>query len=452
MQSPESLSGPVIVCAACLDKDKKYDLLEERYFLLEAQLKEFESRCEKLEYQLSQLSRYRFGQKSEKFSSVTKPSSFASSEKKNLNGRKPLPDHLDREIIEYTLPKASQSCGVCHHDLVKIGEEVSEQLHHIRPHLRVRRHVQAKYGCAHCGETLLVAEKPEQPIAKGLATSELLSHILVSKYQDHLPLHRQEQIFAREGIDLVRSTLCDWVKECAKLLSVIVEEMKKDLLKKSRVHSDDTPVPVQVSGKKGKTHQGRLWVYIGCEEKQPTVVIYDYTPTRSQSGPMNFLGNYEGFLQADAYCGYDRLFVEKALIEVACWAHARRKFYEVACATVSEKANMALDFIGGLYEVEKEAKLLSVEERKNLRQLKSKPILENFKGWLEKSKEEVLPKSPLGGAIQYTLKLWAALTIYLKYGFLEIDNNRSERAMKVVVLGRKNWIFGVLPATMCDIN
>ena len=442
-------------CSACLEKDKRYSLLEEKYqllqeqynlaekkyALLEEQLHGFQRRCENLEYQISQLTRHRFGQKSEKRFTEKKSSSFIPEVINNLNGRKPLPSDLVKETIEYQLPKEELICNICHAGLVKIGEEVSEQLDCIPLQLRGKRHVRWKYGCSHCGGTIRLADKPDQPIAKGLATSNLLAQILVNKYQDHLPLHRQEQIFARHGVDLVRSTLCDWVKECAKLGEVLVNAMKKDLLSCNRVHSDDTPIPVQVSGKKGKTHQGRLWIYIGCESEKSPVVIYDYTQTRSQTGPLEFLKGYEGFLQADAYCGYDKLYEIEKVIEVGCWAHARRKFYEVACATVSERANTAMDFIRQLYEVERQAKLFTVEDRKKLRQSKSVPVLKEFKTWLDHQKEEVLPKSPLGGAIQYTLKLWKALTIYTENGFLEIDNNRAERGMKVVVLGRKNWIF-----------
>lgn len=280
--------------------EKKYKLLEEENRQLKEKFKALELYCKKLEYQINQLTRQRFGKKSEK--RVLSPK-VPSSEQKNLNGRKPLPESLEREIIEYKLPEDLKKCNVCKHALVRIGEELSEQLHYVQPYFRVKKHVQEKYGCAHCGETLFIAEKPEQPIAKGLATSELLSHILVSKYQDHQPLHRQEQIFARQGIDLARSTLCDWVKGCAKLAEIVVNVMKKDLLTRGRVHSDDTPVSVQVSGKKGKMHQGRLWVYIGCEEEKPTIVLYDYTQTRNQEGPFNFLSDYEGFLQVDAYAG-----------------------------------------------------------------------------------------------------------------------------------------------------
>ena len=255
-----------------------------------------------------------------------------------------------------------------------MGEEVSEQLDYIPARLRVRRHVRLKYGCKHCGLTLRIADKPEQPIAKGLATSGLLAHILVSKYQDHLPLHRQEQIFARQGIDLVRSTLGDWIAECAKLCAPLITALQRELLNKKRIHTDDTPVPVQLKSNPGKTHQGRLWVYLGCTEQSPTVVLYDYTPSRSQTGPLEILKHYQGFLQADAYSGYDKLFVSGKIIEAGCWAHVRRKFYEIAVSTHSEIANTALAYIQQLYEREAKLKDLSSEQRQVARQTQAKPV------------------------------------------------------------------------------
>ena len=267
----------------------------------------------------------------------------------------------------------------------------------------------------------------------------LLAHVVTSKYADHLPLYRQETIFKRHGLELARSTMCDWAASCAGLLESIVNAMKQRVLQSKVIGADDTPVTVQDhAGKGSKT--GRLWVYLG--DLDNPFVVYDYTPDRSRDGPESFLRTYaSGYLQSDAYAGYDGLH-RRGLVEVGCWAHARRRFYE-ARTSDPERSHAALAWIGRLYEVEHEARDRQLDDaaRHALRQERSRPILESFGSWLEAESARTLPKSPIGEAISYTRSNWAALNRYLEAGFLSIDNNATENAIRPIALGRKNWLF-----------
>jgi hypothetical protein len=264
-----------------------------------------------------------------------------------------------------------------------------------------------------------------------------LAHVLTSKYADYLPLHRLEGIFSRHGIDIRRSTLCDWVGECAKLLEPIVRQCKRQILQSEKIHTDDTTVPVQCKGRKS-TYKGYLWAYIGSSGD----VVFDFTPSRSRDGPVRFLGGYGGYVQADAYKGYDKLFAEGNATEVGCWAHARRKFYD-ARDTDSGRANEMLALIWRLYEVERKSKenQLDRNEIRQLRHTDSKPVLEQIKSRLSAWSIEVLPKSPIGQAGNYALIQWQALNRNLEDGILSIDNNLAERVLRTVVIGRKNWLF-----------
>ena len=251
----------------------------------------------------------------------------------------------------------------------------------------------------------------------------------------HLPLHRQEQIFARHGVDLSRKTLCDWVLQSAWLLEPVVNAMKREVMQSYCINTDDTPVPVQDTG---KTHRAYLWVYIGDRDHPYT--IYDFTWTRCRDGPETFLKKYEGYLQADAFSGYDRLYAGGKIIEVGCWAHARRKFFE-AKTTAPVPAHQALLRVKALYDIEREAKESSANERLALRQEKAVPLLADFAAWLHELQPHALPKSPLSQAIHYTLENWTALTRYTQEGRLRIDNNAAERALRRIVVGRNNWLF-----------
>jgi transposase len=359
----------------------------------------------------------------------------------NGHGRKKLPAHLPRERIEYALPEESRVCPRegCGGELSRIGEEVSEQLEYQPASLHVRQIVRVKYACRKCQEHVALAEAPPTPIEKGMPGPGLLAHVMVNKFADHLPLHRQEAIFARQGVDLKRTTLCDWVGRAAALLEPLTARMKTEVLASKKIHTDDTPVPVQDEART-RTRTGRLWVYLGDEAHPHTV--FDYTPTRSRDGPRTFLDGYAGYLQADAFTGYDAVYAPGGVIEVACWAHARRKFYD-AQTTDAPNAIAAMAFIGELYAVEREAKETGADAAKRLamRQERSRPVLARVREWLQGQSLAQLPKSPMGQAVSYALANWVALNRYTEDGDLSIDNNAAERALRAVAVGRKNYLF-----------
>ena len=313
------------------------------------------------------------------------------------HGRKRLPRHLTRERIEHELSEAERACPHCAKTMERIGEEVSERLEYVPASLKVVEDVRAKYACS-CGGALKTAPKPAQPIEKGLAGASLLAQVAVSKYADHCPLHRQEVIFRRHGLELSRKTMCGWMRQTADLLAPLYERLKALALNSKVVQTDDTPVMV-LDPELPKTRTGRIWTYVG---EQATV--YDYTPTRKREGPELFLKQYRGYLQADAYGGYDALYKqpERGLVEVACMAHSRRKFYEARSSDL-QGATTALAYIGLLYKIERRAKDLGREDRFALRQRFAVPVLEHFKEYLENERLRTLPKSPEGMAIHYAL-------------------------------------------------
>jgi hypothetical protein len=250
-------------------------------------------------------------------------------------------------------------------------------------------------------------------------------------------LNRLEGIFQRHGVELSRSTLCDWVGASARLLEPLVEEMKAEILASRKIHTDDTTVPVLDKNHEA-TKTGRLWVYVGDPAHEH--IVFDYTPDRgSRDGQRAFLNGYKGYLQADAYAGYDAIYVSQEVIEVACWAHARRKFFDAKADAV--RSRIALGYIRELYEIEKRGRDLGEKERRDLRVAEAKPWLDTFKSWLDDEAKKIMPKSSIGGAISYALAQWGALIRYLDDGLLEIDNNRAERALRRVAIGRKNWMF-----------
>jgi transposase len=367
------------------------------------------------------------------------------------HGRKPLPANLPRQRIEHPIDPKDVPCPCCGVDRVRIGEEISEQLEYVPASFLVYQHARPKLACKQCEANIAIAQKPAEPIEKGLPGPGLLAHVITGKYGDHLPLYRLEHIFARHGVDIVRSTMCGWMAAAATLLRPLHDLMATRVRSSAVIHTDDTPVPVQDPAYPGRTKTGRLWVYCG-DESNP-YVVYDYTPSRSGEGPAAWLGGFTGSLQADAFGGYDCIYASQKVTEVACWAHARRKFFE-AKETDPPRCARILAMIGELYGVERSAKekAESADDaqspphdlhamRWELRQSRSLPILAKIKTWLDQQQPAVLPKSALGSAIGYTLKLWPALTVYATDGRLSIDNNASERALRRVALGRKNWLF-----------
>lgn len=349
-----------------------------------------------------------------------------------------LPKNLPRKTTEIHPPAEELVCKDCHVPKSQIGNQKSEKLNYIPASFYIEETIRYKYACRQCGQNVSIAPLPPQAIDRGLPGSGLLAHVLVSKWGDHLPLHRQCEIFKRQEIDLSVSTLCEWAAGCAALLCAIVFEMHKRVLLSYAIQSDDTPITVLDKNAKGGSRRGYLWVYLGDEGE----AVYDATRARSGEGPEKFLKGYQGYLQVDAYSGYDAIFRKGEVVEVGCFAHARRYFYEAKDVHPRESEDV-LGMIRDLYEVEREAKErnLSFEVREKLRKEKTLPVLEKLKRWLDQHKDKILPKSPLGEAIHYALKQWIALTRYAHDGRLNIDNNPAERALRTVAVGRKNWLF-----------
>jgi len=358
-------------------------------------------------------------------------------------GRRALPADLPRHRIEHAVDTEALSCPCCGEARTRIGEDITEQLDYVPASLFVIQHVRPKLACRSCEEGGVArADKPAGVIEKGLPGPGLVAHVITSKYADHAPLYRLERMLARHGVDIARSTMCGWMRAAADLLAPLVRRMEEHVRSSRVIHTDDTPVPVQEKGR-GRTKAGRLWVYLGDPEHPYTV--FDYTPTRSRDGPMRWLEQYEGYLQADAFGGYDGIFASgngRRVIEVACWAHARRKFYD-ARKTDAARAHHALGEIRRLYAIEREAAELGRVERQMRRRERALPVLDGLRRWLEDERDAVLPKSPMGVAIGYALSNWEALVRYAREGDgrLSIDNNAAERAIRPVTIGRKNYLF-----------
>ena len=370
--------------------------------------------------------------------------------KKKGHGRQKPADTLPHWPLEHPVAESEKICAECGGAKRRIGEKVTEQLEFAPASMFVIDHIQPVYACPCCQEGVVVAPKPAQPIEKGLPGPGLLAQVVVSKYCDHLPLYRQERIFERHGASISRQTMCGWVLAAAQLLEPVVEAMRARILASKVIHTDDTPVTVREPGKSG-THQGRFWIYLG--DNDPPYTVYDYTPNRNRDGPAAFLETFHGtpgaprYLQADAYGGYDGIYTTAAdgdsgrvLIEVACWAHARRYFYD-ARTSDPVRAHHVLGCVRQLYAIERDAKELNPEERRALRQEKTKPILDTLKEWLDTEHPRALPKSPIGEAIQYALNQWQALNRYLEDGDLDIDNNAAENRLRGIGIGRKNYLF-----------
>lgn len=355
--------------------------------------------------------------------------------------RKPLPEHLPRDIEEH-LPSACD-CPTCGGTLKKLGETVSEMLEYVPASFRVIRHVRPKFACSRC-DTIVQANAPARPIARGLAGAGLLAHVLVAKYCDHLPLYRQSTIYAREGVELERSTLADWVGQCNALLRPLVEALRKHVLSATKLHADDTPVPVLSPGE-GQTRTGRLWTYVRDDgpagDETPPAVWFAYSPNRRGEHPQRHLAHFKGVLQADAFAGFAPLYLGGTIQEAACWAHVRRKFYDLHKAQASPLAAEALKQIGMLYAVEESVRGKPPELRRAERQARAGPVLVALRAWLDVTLKQLSQKSALAEAIRYALARWDALVRYSTNGRIEIDNNAAERALRTVALGRKNYLF-----------
>jgi transposase len=369
--------------------------------------------------------------------------------------RKPDYDQLPQVRIEHDVPEADKICNHCGEPKAKIGEDEARVLEFIPAHFEMHVHVLPKYACSHCRDGVTAPEVPPRPLSGCIAGAGLLAGVVVSKFSDHLPLYRFEDISTRYGLYLSRSTLCDWVGKVADLLKPLYE-LQQELVKKGAViWTDDTPVTV-LGGENGGSHRGRFWVYIGSGVFPYDV--YDFTENRQRDGPAEFLANYAGYLQADAFSGYDGIFTgsDGKIVEVACWAHARRKFFDARSSSPAE-ASLILEMIRRLYEVEDRARPLDDHARRALRQAEAVPILERLKAELGRLSSRLLPKSALAQAVTYALNQWQALCRYTEDGRLTIDNNVSERRLRDQAIGRKNWLFlgndqaGSRAAVLCTI-
>ena len=424
----------------------------------QAQLAAKEHELQRVQHWLEQLLRHRYGQKRERVDEnqlflfaieiastgqdappAPRPPAAPRPEPQG-HGRQKLPKSLERRRVVFDLAAHERQCPECQSELRHIGEEISERLEYVPASLLVIEEACQKYACPK-GCTVVTAEKPPAPIEKGLAGPGLLAHVAVSKYGDHLPLHRQESILARHGVELSRKTMCDWMRQCAELVSPLYDLMKQRALSSKVVQTDDTPVPV-LDPELPRTRTGRIWTYVGDPDHPYTV--YDYTPNRSRAGPDEFLKDFRGYLQADAYSGYDEIYQdsERGVTEVACMAHARRKYFEAQSSDIM-RSMVVLAYIHLLYDVEREARdgELGAAGRLALRQARSRPLLQDLKAYLERERRQVLPKSPIAQAIAYTLSNWDALVRYAEDGDLEIDNNGAERSLRGVAVGRRNWTF-----------
>ena len=355
--------------------------------------------------------------------------------------RRPIPDHIPRMEVELTT--GDDDCAQCGGKLRRLGEDVTEELEYVPGRFIVNRIVRPRFACSGC-DSFTQAALPSRPIERGRPGPGLLAHVLVSKYADHLPLYRQSQIYEREGLDLDRSTLADWVGKSTALLEPLADAIGRHVLAGQAIFADDTPVKMLAPGT-GKTQTARLWVY-GRDERPwdsgaPPAAWYQFSPDRKGQHPKEHLKNYTGWMHADGYAGFEDIYRSGTIREVACMAHIRRKFVDVHKAQGSAIADEAIKRIAGLYAVEKTARGSPPDERRAARQAQARPIFDDLETWLDAQLPKISGKSPLAGAIRYALTRMKRLRSYLDHGILELDNNTAERAIRSIAIGRKNYLF-----------
>jgi transposase len=448
------------------------DELKRRLIAAEAGLLAKTLEAEKLKFELARLRRMAFGQSSERIereieqlelkleeiettaSDTSEPASAANPEPDaapleagEKKVRRQLPEHLPRR--EERHEPAASICHRCGAErLRKVGEDVTEVLEYVPGRFEVVRHVRPAYSCAKC-EAMTQAPMPAMPIPRAMAGASVLGHVIMSKYADHLPLYRQVEIYARDGLDLDRRTLADWMGKAAWLLRPLADRIGEHVMAGTVIHADDTPVPVLAPGN-GKTRTGRLWIYLRDERPHagpaPPAVLYRYTPDRKGERCRQHLNSFSGHLHADGYAGFAELYESAEgkpanVTEVACWAHVRRKFFDVHKANGSPIAREALERIRALFDIERTIAGESTDQRRAVRQALAKEKLGKLAEWLDQQLKLLSGKSELAGAIRYARSRWDALTAYIDDGRLEISNNAAENAIRPVTLGRKNWLF-----------
>ena len=426
---------------------------------LKAQLNTRAAEIEHLKLQIAKLRRMQFGRKSEKLdhqieqlelqledlqaddAEAEREMPAADQAPRKRAARKPLPEHLPRDVQRYLPP--DEACPSCGEKLHQVGEDVAEQLEFVPASFRVIRHVRPKLACG-CCDAIVQAPAPSRPIARGIAGPGLLAHVLVAKFADHLPLYRQSVIYAREGVELDRALLASWVGAASALLRPLVDAIRQHVLAGTKLHADDTPVPVLAPGN-GKTKTGRLWTYVRDDrpagDNTPPAVWFAYSPDRKGIHPQSHLAQFKGVLQADAYAGFNALYENGDIHEAACWAHARRKFHDLHAARPSPLTTEALRRIAELYRIEAEIRGKPPDQRKSVRQTEACPLLDDLERWLRTSLEKLSRKSDTAAAILYALNLWPALTRYCDNGAIEIDNSAAERALRGIAIGRRNYLF-----------
>ena len=380
--------------------------------------------------------------------------------KRKKRGRKPLPADLPRVEVIHDLPEEEKVCA-CGAQLSRIGEEACEKLDYIPAKVRVLRHIRYKYACKCCegveddGPTVRIAPAPAQLIPKSIVTEGLLAHIVISKFADGLPLYRQEKIFSRIGVELPRATMANWIVKASQICLPLYEQLQDEIRGGPLINIDETTLQVLKEPNRANTSKSYMWVFCGGYPKHPTV-LYQYHPTRSGEPALKFLDDYQGYIQSDDFNGYDYLARKKGIVHLGCWAHARRKFFDVVKVRKKHRgkrenpkglADQAIDYIGRLYQIEKQIRQeqLPSEQVYQRRQEQSKPILSAFKTWLDATEPLTPPKGLLGKAINYALKNWDKLTVYTENGLLKPDNNVAENAIRPFVVGRKNWLFAGHP-------
>jgi transposase len=425
--------------------------------LIRAQHEKLVSRAaelEQLKLLIIKLRRMQFGRKSEKVARQIEQlelrlEDLESSEAESTQlaertlppARRPLPDHLPRET--QTHQPEQTACPECGGELRYLGEDVSEVLEYVPARFKVIRYVRPKLSCTGC-DCIVEAPAPSRPIERGVAGPGLLAHVLVAKYSDHLPLYRQAEIYAREGVELERSTLAGWVGGMNLLLAPLVEVLRRYVIGTGKLHGDDTPVPVLAPGT-GKTKTGRLWTYVRddrpCGDETAPAVWFAYSPDRKGEHPAGHLKDFQGTLQADGYAGFNQTYATGRIQEAACWAHVRRKFYDLHQAHASPAAAEAIERIAQLYAIERDIRGRPPDERQKVRNARARPLLEALHGWLQSTLAKLSKKSETAAAIGYALGRWPALLRYCDDGRIEIDNNAAERALRAVAVGRKNYLF-----------
>lgn len=444
--------------ALLLERDGEVRQLRDMVSTLEQTLNVRTLEIEQLKLQIAKLKRMQFGRKSEKIDrkieqletrledliaedGAAEEVETSPTPTRAKSPRKPLPEHWERDVR--ILDPQEQACAACGGELKPLGEDVSEQLEIIDAAFKVIRTVRRKKACA-CCDRIVQEPAPSRPIERGIAGPGLLAQILVSKFADHQPLYRQAAIYARDGVELDRSTMARWVGACGALMRPLVEALQRYVLQPGKVHSDDTTMPVLAPGN-GKTKIARMWVYVRDDTRSgstaPPAAWFAYSPNRQGIHPQTHLANFKGVLQADAFGGYDKIYADGNVREAACMAHARRKIHDLHVRKETVTTTEALRRIGELYAIEAQIRGKLPDWRRRIRQEQSRPLLDDFEVWLRTRLLTLSTQSDTTKAINYMLNQWQALVYYCEDGRVEIDNNIAENALRGVALGRKNFMF-----------